>query len=99
MLEIKGSYQPITNCSCANGFFGEKCTKFNCFGEEYNSSDTCSFGNGYCFAPDFCFCKTNFTGQKCEIYPCDISNKNKCAESEFCRNYNFNKFEETPITG
>ena len=51
-------------CECQDGFFGENCEAWKCFGYFYMHPDVCS-GQGECVGPDMCICRSNYGGDAC----------------------------------
>ncbi len=54
-------------CKCRNGYSGENCEVFSCFGTLNTDQRVCS-GRGTCSSMDSCQCKgTRYRGKKCEV--------------------------------
>ena len=52
-------------CSCSEGYYGNECQYFECFGRNSTDVDVCS-GNGNCTRPNVCNCTNGFYGDDCK---------------------------------
>lgn len=82
-----GACVALDNCSCNEGYYGEKCDMFVCFGVSHRNKSVC-FGNGRCDAVDVCQCSTGYGGEDCsEEFLCNnvlASDTNICNAHGLC---------------
>lgn len=62
------SAEDPNDCSCNQGYGGDQCEKYQCFGEILDNL-VCN-GSGRCIEIDDCDCYPGYEGDQCEIYSC-----------------------------
>ncbi|EFC47371.1 predicted protein [Naegleria gruberi] len=82
--------QNSSECECLDGYYGESCEEFECFGVHYLNESSCS-SNGLCIAPDLCECYLDLhSGSVCEFLMCfgiSQNDSNVCSGGGICTGF------------